>query len=37
MKGWSYKSRTNWKQTEDIKKAFRFRNSTAKNNWRVKS
>lgn len=37
MKTWNYKSRVNTKQTEDIKKAFRFRNASAKNNWRVRS
>lgn len=37
MRTWNYKSRINEKQTQDIKKAFQFRNATAKNLWRQKS
>lgn len=34
---WSYKSRLNSKQAEDIKRAVQYTNNTARKNWRVKS
>lgn len=36
-KSWSYKSRLNTKQAQDIKKAIQYRNFEARNNRRQKA